>query len=157
MLAADSAEQRQELALQLANGALVHEQPTLLQLALDFDQLALSVLVAPANEGQDIQTIAAVGQTDGQDSAGVVGRTRMRAGRIDTAVALPGHKDGPIERLDVLLDIPGLAMQKRVSTMQAGLVVTRDNQPLRICKAAGRAMTWLLLHGVPPVMYSYEA
>ena len=80
----------------------------------------------------------------------------MWAGRIDTAVALASHKDGSIERLDVLLDIPGLPRSQGLATMQTGLAVTRDDQALGIGKAPRRTMAWLLLHGVPPVMCSYE-
>jgi hypothetical protein len=148
-------QQRKELPIELAYGAFVDQQTTLLQFALNFDQLAMFVLVAPANKGQNVQTIGAVGQTDGQDAAGIVGRRGMRAGRIDAAVTLAGHEERTSERLNVLLDIPGLARSQELTTMQAGLAVTRNDQALGIYKAPRRAMPRLF--AMPPRSVIYEA
>jgi hypothetical protein len=51
MVGGHSAEQSQELSIQLTNGAFIHQQATLLQLTLDFDQLTMIMVVMPANEG----------------------------------------------------------------------------------------------------------
>jgi len=80
----------------------------------------------------------------------------MRAGRIHATLALAGDKDRAIERLDILLDIPGVAWSELLATMQTGVTIARDDEPARIGKPAGWAVPWLLFHGVPPVMYSYE-
>jgi hypothetical protein len=136
ILCSHPAEQCKKLPIELANGAFVHEQPTLLQFTLNFDQLTMIMLMTPANEGQHIQPIGTVGQTDGQDSTGVVGGAGMWTGRIETAVALAGDKDGAIEGLDILLDVPGVAWGELVATMQTYLAITRDDQPARIGKLA---------------------
>jgi len=60
----------------------------------------------------------------------------MWAGRIETAATLAGDKEGAIERLDILLDIPGVAWGQRLATMQTGLAVTRDDEPPRVGKVA---------------------
>jgi hypothetical protein len=60
----------------------------------------------------------------------------MWAGRIETATTLAGDKERASERLDILLDIPGVAWGERLATMQTGLAVTWDDQPLRVGKAA---------------------
>src|SRR5262245_54611501 len=157
VLGGHSTQQCKELAIELANGAFVDEEPALLQVALNFDQLAMVVLVAPADKGQHVQPIGAIGQTDGQNATGVVGGATMRAGRIDTAIASAGHEDRTIKRLNVLLDIPGATVGKWLVTMQTGLAITRDNQPLRSSKAAGWTMPWLFLHDMPPGRVIYEA
>jgi len=71
MLGCQSAQQGQELSVQLANRAFVDQQTALLQVALDFDELPMLVLVPPADESQHIKAIGAVGQTDGEDAAGI--------------------------------------------------------------------------------------
>lgn len=145
-----TAQQGQELPIQLANRALVDENSALLELTLDFDQLSLIMLVPPANECQNIKTVGAVRQADRQDSTGLVGRTRMGTGGIHAAVALAYDKDRPIQGLDVLLDRPCTPQRQRLATMQTGVAVTRDDQPGSVSKLAGWAMA-RLCHERPPL------
>jgi len=74
----------------------------------------------------------------------------MWAGRIETAATPAGYKNGAIEGLNVLFDVPRLAGGQGLATMQTGLAITSKDQALGISKATGRAMPWLFGHGVPP-------
>jgi hypothetical protein len=78
----------------------------------------------------------------------------MWAGRIETAATPAGDKNGAVEGLNVLFDVPGLAGSQGLATMQTGLAITSKDQAFGISKATGRTMPWLFGHGVPPPVES---
>jgi hypothetical protein len=87
------AQQGQKLPIQFADRAFIDQEPAPLQIALDLDQLAMVVFVLPANQGHHIKPIGAIGQTNRQDAAGIVGRARMGTVRVAAAVAFAGDKE----------------------------------------------------------------
>jgi len=143
------AQQGKELTVQFANSSFIDQEAALVYIGLDFDELPMVVVVLPANERQHLKAGGAMGQTERQHAAGVVGGAGVGAGRIVTAMALASHEDRTVEGLHVRLDVPRIAMQKRLPTMQARFAVARDNQSTSVGKKSQWAMTGLR-HDVPP-------